>query len=167
MSKHLFERLEQGYSGQKKTVSINCILDFCNKPASKYKGVGSQLCEHHQSLLREYGGPARMDRPWTFQKKRYCEKCGHNPWEHSMVKQIDDELIRDRIAYGMLLVDHITAQRDGGEHHSGNTQTLCFDCNHIKTTLAVDNMPKALYNDPNAVDKIKKKLKPYFKKLFD
>jgi hypothetical protein len=166
MSKHLFERLVQGYKGEKQSVSIKCKLEFCDNPATKYKGRGENLCEQHQAMLREYGGPARIDRPWTFQKKRYCEKCGHNPWDHPMVKSIDDELIRDRIAYGMLLVDHITAQRDGGQHHAENTQTLCFDCNHVKTTLAGDSLPKALYSDPAAVNKIKKKLSPYFQKLF-
>jgi hypothetical protein len=167
MSKHFFERLKLGYAGKKQSVSIKCKLPYCDNPASLFKGVGSQLCEHHQSLMREYGGPGRTDRPWSFHKKQHCECCGHNPWDHPMVQKIDDELVRDRVAWGMLIVDHIKTQRDGGGHSDNNVQTLCLDCNQIKTTLAGDSMPKALYNDPKAVDKIKKKLKPFYKKLFD
>jgi hypothetical protein len=166
MSRHFFERLEQGYKGTKKTVSITCNLPYCNEPASKYKGVGSQLCEHHQGLLREYGGPGRMDRPWTFHKKKSCEFCGHDPWEHPLVKQIDNELVRDRVAWGMLIVDHIKTQRDGGCDTEKNVQTLCLDCNQVKSTLAADTMPKALYSDPKTFDKIKRKLRPIYKKLF-
>ena len=104
MRRYCFERHELGYAGIKKTVSTKCTLPYCDEQSSKYKGAGSRLCEHHQSLLREYGGPARMDRPWTFNKKKTCEICGHNPWQHPKVKLIEDDLIRDRVAWGMLFV---------------------------------------------------------------
>ena len=166
MSKHFFTRLVQGYAGEKQSCSINCKLPYCNNVASKYKGVGSHLCEEHQLLLRDYGGPGRVDRPWTFHKKRYCECCNHNPWEHNMVKKIDNELIRDRVAWGMLIVDHIETQRDGGNDTAENVQTLCLDCNQIKTTLACDSMPKALYRDEADYYAIKEQLRPYYDKLF-
>ena len=166
MSKHFFERLEQGYVGVKKSISCKCRLEWCNSPVSKYHGVGSLLCEEHQLLMREYGGPGRTDRPWTFNKKRTCECCGHDPWEHPMVKRIEDELVRDRVAWGMLIVDHIHTQRDGGSDAPENCQTLCLDCNQIKTTLAGDSMPKALYNNDAEYNSILDRLRPHYKKLF-
>jgi len=117
-------------------------------------------------MLREYGGPARTDRPWTFNKKRTCECCGHNPWKHPMVKKIDDDLIRDRVAWGMLIVDHIHTQRDGGNNRPENCQTLCLDCNQIKSTLACDTMPKKLYKNESDYTNIVNQLRPYYKKLF-
>lgn len=166
MSRYFFQRFEQGYAGVKKTVSTKCSLPYCNETSSKYKGAGSRLCEHHQSLLREYGGPGRMDRPYTMHKKKVCECCGHDPWQHPMVKQIDDELVRDRVAWGMLIVDHIHTQRDGGCDSEENVQTLCLDCNQIKTTLACDSMPKALYNDEKEYYSIIERLHPHYEKLF-
>jgi 5-methylcytosine-specific restriction endonuclease McrA len=166
MSIHFTQRLKQGYSGTKTRINIKCRLSFCDEHASKYKGKGSYLCEHHQSLLREYGGPARTDRPWTFHKKKICESCGHDPWEHPMVKKISDELIRDRVAWGMLIVDHIHTQRDGGEHIKDNVQTLCLDCNLIKSTLAGDMVPKKLYKNEKQYNKVLQTLKPHYEKVF-
>lgn len=166
MSRFLFERLTPGYLGKKKTTGIKCSLSYCNLEATKYKGAGERLCEHHQSLLREYGGPARMDRPWTFHKKRTCDCCGHDPWQHPKVQKIDNDLIRDRVAWGMLIVDHIETQRDGGSHQEGNVQTLCLDCNMIKSMLAGDMTPRNLYKDESQYKKVLRKLKPYYKKVF-
>mgnify|MGYP003951230721 FL=1 len=179
MSKYFFERLEQGYAGEKdlKIYFTNgdvhdkarkkCSVSYCNNVETKYKGVGSTLCETHQARLREYGGPARMDRPWTFNKKRCCDLCGHDPWKHPKVKLIDDELIRDRVAWGMLFVDHIETQRDGGSHCDQNTQTLCLDCNMIKSTLAGDMVPKKLYKDENEYHSVLERLEPHFNKVFN
>ena len=104
---------------------------------------------------------------WTFNKKKYCELCGHNPWEHPKVKLIDDELIKDRVAWGMLFVDHIETQRDGGSHCDQNTQTLCLDCNMIKSTLAGDMVPKKLYKDKKEYYKVLERLKPHYNKVFN
>lgn len=174
MSKFFFERLNLGYAGIKgektqryyEDAHITCSLEYCNNTKTKYKGIGSHLCEHHQSLLREYGGPGRYDRPWTMHKKRHCDFCGETPWDHPKVKQIEDELIRDRVAWGMLIVDHIHTQRDGGNHGPDNVQTLCLDCNQIKSTLACDTMPKALYANEEDYNTIKQQLKPHLDKLF-
>lgn len=167
MSQYFFNRLSQGYAGEKQSVSAKCKLPWCNSHASKYKGAGSSLCEEHQLLLREYGGPARIDRPWTFNKRKSCDFCGYNPWQHSKVKQIDNELIKDRVAYGMLIVDHIKPQKYKGGDHPENCQTLCLDCNQIKTTLAGDSMPKDLYKDAEVYENIKTQLKPWLDKLFN
>lgn len=166
MSKYFFTRHKQGYAGVKKSVSTVCTLPYCDRPSSVYKGAGSRLCEQHQSLLREYGGPARQDRPWTFNKKRSCELCGHDPWKHPKVQLIDSELIRDRVAWGMLFVDHIETQRDGGSHCDANTQTLCLDCNMIKSTLAGDMVPKKLYKNVKEYHSVLRRLRPHYQKVF-
>ena len=166
MSKFFFERLHQGYAGEKYSTSIKCSLPWCKEWATFNKGVGERYCDHHQGLLREYGGPARTDRPWTFNKKSCCDYCGKDPWQHPKVKQISDELIRDRVAWGMLIVDHIIPQKYEGGDAPENCQTLCLDCNQIKTTLACDSMPRALYNDKSEYESVKQKLKPWLEKLF-
>jgi hypothetical protein len=166
MSKHFFNRHTQGYKGKKQTISGTCTLPWCCNLKTKFKGIGSNLCEQHQLLMREYGGPARLDRHWTFNKKSICEFCGKDPWQHPKVLQISDELIRDRVAWGMLIVDHIETQRDGGRDGPDNCQTLCLDCNQIKTTLACDSMPRALYNCEKEYQSIKERLAPYLYKLF-
>jgi 5-methylcytosine-specific restriction endonuclease McrA len=166
MSRHFFERLEPGYAGEKYSTYVKCKLPWCNEWSSFYKGVGQNYCENHQKMLREYGGPARTDRPWTFNKKRACDFCEKNPWEHPKVKEIGDDLIRDRVAWGMLIVDHIHTQRDGGSDHPNNCQTLCLDCNQIKSTLACDTMPRSLYNTEEEYESVKDRLKPWLDKLF-
>ena len=107
MSKYFFERLEQGYAGRKQKTSGCCKLPWCDKPRSMYKGVGSTLCEEHQAKMREYGGPGRMDRKWTFNKKECCEMCGFDPNEQELVKKISNPLVKRRTALSLLIVDHI------------------------------------------------------------
>ena len=166
MSKYFFDRLEVGYKGEKTVSTGVCNLSYCTNPRTTYKGIGERLCEKHQRLMREYGGPGRTDRPYTFNKSKTCDCCGLNPWEHDMVKQIDDELILDRTAWGMLIVDHIHTQRDGGSDAPENCQTLCKNCNDIKSTLAGDLIPKKLYKNPKDHEYIMSKLKPHYLKLF-
>ena len=70
MSKYFFERLVQKDLPKKKNkTSCKCLLPWCNEPVSSYRGPGSRFCETHQGLMREYGGPARTDRQYTFNKK--------------------------------------------------------------------------------------------------
>lgn len=166
MSKYFFERLALGYAGTKQTSATKCNLLFCNHDRTFFKGEGESYCLEHQSLLRDYGGPARHDRPWTFNKKRCCDFCGFNPWEQSLVTKITDPLIQDRVAWGMLIVDHKTPQRDGGSDAPENCQTLCSICNQVKTTLAGDSMPKERYKDVNDFYAMVAKLKPHYDNLF-
>ena len=173
MSKYFTQRLSVGYAGKKSDLLIadekelTCDLAGCDNPRTHYHGRGKNLCEYHQSRMREYGGPGRLDRPYTFHKKSCCEVCGHNPWEHPMVKMITDELIRDRVANGMLIVDHKNPQKNGIDHSAENTQTLCLDCNLIKTTLSGDFIPDAHYADKSKIQDLKAKLKPIYEKIFD
>ena len=166
MSKYFFERLEQGYAGIKskgnesKLKSTRCNLPWCNNPRTKYKGVGSTLCEEHQGKMREYGGPGRMDRKWTFNKKEYCEMCGMKPEEHAMVKKISNPLVKRRTALSLLIVDHINTQRDGGCDSPENVQTLCVTCNFVKTMLSGDTVPRKLYKTEEEYQKVQDLLKP-------
>lgn len=166
MSKYFFERLEVGYAGRKQKSNGCCKLDWCNKPRSQYKGVGSQLCEEHQSMMREYGGPARMDRKWTFNKKKCCEMCGMDPQEHALVKKIDNPLVKDRTALSLLIVDHIHTQRDGGTDAPDNCQTLCITCNYVKTMLSGDTVPRALYKNEEDYQAVHDLLEPIAEKVF-
>ena len=166
MSRFFFERMTQGQQGVKQSVSGKCMLKFCDSPRSKYKGPGSRLCEFHQGRIREYGGPGRTDRPWTFNKKDYCEICGMNPWEHPLVKQIQNPLVKDRTAQSLLIVDHIHTQRDGGCDSDENTQTLCQTCNEVKTVLAGDRVPQALYSEEQKYREVHDLLDPIYDTVF-
>lgn len=173
MSKYFTERLTVGYAGKKSDLlileeqNLTCDIPGCGSSRTHYHGRGRNLCGHHQSRMREYGGPGRLDRPYTFHKKTCCEVCGHNPWEHPMVKLIEDELVRDRVANGMLIVDHKNPQKNGVDHTEENTQTLCLDCNLIKTTLSCDFMPDSHFADKTKIESLKEKLRPVYEKIFD
>jgi hypothetical protein len=166
MSKYFFERLVLDAQPKKLKVSVDCLLPWCNDRASVHKGPGSRLCKTHQALMREYGGPARIDRQYTFNKNTTCDFCGFDPWQHPIVMKINNQLVQDRVAWGMLIVDHIVPQKYGGGDHPTNCQTLCLDCNQIKTTLACDSMPKALYKNPDDYYAVKAALKEYHDACF-
>lgn len=168
MSKHFFTKLEQGYLGQypKQDRGI-CNIPGCENKKTRLRGPGSRnYCEYHQGLMREYGGFARSDRPWTFHKKTHCEKCGHNPLDNPLVGQIRNELLRNRVRWSLLIVDHKIARKDGGKDTEENTQTLCLSCNYVKTMLAGDSIPDALYNNKEEIEEIKKFLEPEYQKIF-
>lgn len=166
MSKYFFEKLELGYCGTKKHSSGTCKLEWCDNPRSIYKGVGSRLCEQHQSMMREYGGPARMDRKYTFNKKSHCEVCGYNPFENPVINKIKNKLVRVRVAYTQLIVDHINPQKYGGSDAPENCQTLCKNCNDIKTMLSGDSAPRSLYNSEEDYQKVHALLRPIAKEVF-
>lgn len=167
MSQYFINRLIQGYAGEKKKVSTFCLLPWCNNSSSKYKGVGTQCCEQHQSLMREYGGPARIDRKYTFNKQKECSMCGYNPWEHNpLIQMISDDLIRDRTAWGQLIVDHIVPKKYEGTDHPDNCQTLCGNCNQVKTTLSFDSMPKSLYKSKEDYETAKSKIQEQYELVF-
>lgn len=168
MSKYFFEKLKQGYAGKKTKTSGCCNLTWCNKPRSQYKGVGSQLCEEHQNMMREYGGPARMDRKYTFNKKSCCEWCEYDPFKNPKIKQVlsINELVGCRTAWTQLIVDHIVPQKYGGSDAPDNCQTLCKNCNDIKTILSGDTAPRALYKNEEDYQAVHNLLKPIAEKVF-
>ena len=169
MSKYFFERLKQGYAGRKLNVKKNssacCKLPWCDKPRTMYKGVGGTLCEEHQVKMREYGGPARMDRKWSFNKKECCEMCNFDPNKQELVKKISNPLVQRRTALSLLIVDHIKTQRDGGDDSPENVQTLCITCNFIKTMLSGDSIPKKLYKNFKEYQRVLDLLKPIAKEV--
>lgn len=159
MSKFLSVKNQLGYKGEKKNGGKgSCNLIWCNNPRTKYKGEGHSLCEEHQAKMREYGGTGRLDRPWTFNKKHTCERCGYDPMTHHDVKSIKDELVKFRFAMRLLVVDHITPQRDGGTDAPDNVQTLCLHCNEMKTAFYGDTTPRALYKDIAEFEEVQAKL---------
>lgn len=174
MSKYFSTRLTQGYAGTRSTATLakyqrehkTCALPWCTRHKSKYLGHGKSLCEQHQAMLREYGGPARLDRHWTFNKHSSCDCCGFDPWQQAHIQKISDPLIRDRVAWGMLIVDHIHTQQAGGSDHPANCQTLCLICNQLKTALSADTMPACRYNDCSQLEEIRAKLRPFYTAIF-
>lgn len=120
-----------------------CTAPNCNNILTSYKGPGSQrLCREHQLTLREYGGLARMDRPWTFSRKWTCDWCGYNPKEDSFFDNppipFESELHKIQVQRTTLVGDHIERNIDGGSHCENNVQTLCQNCNAKKTSLYKD-----------------------------
>jgi hypothetical protein len=133
-----------GYKGKKKKVpTASCKLIGCNNPLTEYKGKGScSLCEEHQKILRDYGGFARTDRPYSFWKKSRCEgkNCLHNPMQNVRVRDYAEPK-RSVYAMTLLHVDHITPpknKKDKGKmyaecNHPSNLQTLCSECHTVKS----------------------------------
>ena len=112
--------------------NIICKLNGCEDHLTLFRGPGSNsLCRTHQLLLREYGGFARLDRPWTFWKKDYCVLCNFIPALTEPLVSIESEHKRNILARMVLHVDHI----DGNSYnnHVSNLQTLCSVCHTVKT----------------------------------
>jgi hypothetical protein len=129
---------------------IKCELDGCDNPLTHYQGPGSQsLCREHQLRLRDYGGPARRDRPWTFWKKDHCEDCGHTPHkDNNKIRELKEPTSKI-LGMMMLHVDHIKAggkdkrnKEAKGVNHPKNLVTLCQECHMLKTYLSGDHIKK-------------------------
>ena len=124
-----------------------CELDGCDNPLTHYKGPGSlSLCREHQIRQRQYGGPARRDRPWSFWKKDHCEDCGHVPHRDNPKIAELKEPARTILGMMMLHVDHKKAGRGAkrtgelGVNHPNNLVTLCQECHMLKTYLKGDHV---------------------------
>ena len=64
-----------------------CAVPGCTEHITQMQGPGSSvLCRNHQLYMREYGGMGRIDRPWTFHRKKHCLECGFSPFEDSKNK---------------------------------------------------------------------------------
>ncbi len=134
-----------------------CMVDGCDKPLTSYSGPAStKLCREHQLLLREYGGNARVDRPYTFWKKDHCQECGHVPMRDNP-KIAELEKPYDRILGMMMLdVDHIDKPNDpklkyklikNGVNHPNNLITLCKECHQLKTYTKGDHWVKGFHDN--------------------
>lgn len=117
-----------------------CVLDGCNQHLTHFQGPGSmQLCREHQLRLRDYGGPGRLDRPYTFWKKDSCESCGRTPsQDNPKIAQLKEPM-RTVVGRMMLQVDHKTVRKHGSNHPK-NLVTLCAECHQLKTYKNSDHI---------------------------
>ena len=135
-----------------KRLNSTCTLPGCTEHLTLYKGPGSRLlCRTHQLRLREYGGPGRLDRKWSFWKKDYCEECGHNPKHNTQLAHLDEPL-RSTLANMMLHVDHVNAAgkdkySNADVNHRDNLRTLCMECHMIKTLLDGDHWKQGFHSN--------------------
>lgn len=128
--------------------SKKCVLDGCNQPLTHYQGPGSmQLCREHQLRLRSYGGPGRLDRPYTFWKKDSCESCGRTPSQDNPKIAQMKEPMRTVVGRMMLQVDHKQVGKrnkysleNNGVNHPKNLVTLCAECHQLKTYKNSDHI---------------------------
>ena len=93
-------------------------------------------------MQREYGGPGRIDRIYTFHKEDACQSCGYDPrkdpWFDNPPLPWENEEHKLRAMRAMLVVDHIIRQADGGTDIRENTQTFCQNCNTKKSINSKD-----------------------------
>lgn len=120
-----------------------CCVDGCGTPISQMTGPGSDvLCRDHQLKQREYGGMGRYDRPHTFHRDWVCDECGYNALEDPRLADVEDEIVKRRIARVLMHGDHQERQADGGDDSAGNIRSLCFVC-HAKKTIINEDYRKA------------------------
>jgi hypothetical protein len=89
-------------------------------------------------MQREYGGMGRIDRPHTFHRKWVCSGCGYNALEDPRLADIEDEMIKRRVARVLMHGDHHQRQADGGTNSKENVRSLCYVCHAKKTILNED-----------------------------
>ena len=132
-------------------LNTQCTLPGCENHLTLYKGPGTRLlCREHQLRMREYGGPGRLDRKWSFWKKDYCEECGHDPRNNVQLAHLDEPL-RNTLANMMLHVDHVNAigkdkYSNTDANHRDNLRTLCMECHMIKTLVDGDHWKEGFHS---------------------
>lgn len=142
-------------------IGKTCIVPGCNEHLTQMQGPGSGvLCRTHQLKQREYGGMGRIDRLWTFHRKKHCQQCGFNPFEdtankHFSLSETNPDLW-NRLCRNKLIGDHIIRKADGGNDTEENIQTLCLNCNSDKTIFNEDwrkaDKKVLLDEDNNVID---------------
>lgn len=126
---------------------VTCCIDGCNELLTMFKGPNdSRLCRKHQIQQREYGGPGRIDRPWTFHREGgVCSHCGKN-----VIAEVDNKYpglkesnpaLFSRLWRNRIIADHIVRKADGGDDSEENIQSLCLECEADKTILGEDWRP--------------------------
>jgi len=115
------------------------VCKVCGQPVSQFEGPGSDvLCREHQIAQRDYGGMGRIDRPHTFHRAWVCDECGYNALEDPRLADIEDEMIKRRVARVLMHGDHQQRQADGGDDSKANVRSLCFVCHAKKTIINED-----------------------------
>lgn len=118
-----------------------CNAPGCTHPRTMYKGIGEDYCRTHQLALKENGGMARVDRPYTFHKHYCCEWCGFDPKTDSRFDRLTDPKKKASAQSGSLICDHIVARAKAEKlgwteeqiNSKENIQTLCQICEKIKS----------------------------------
>jgi hypothetical protein len=123
-----------------KDLGKTCCIPGCGQPLTHMDGPGSDsLCREHQLYQREYGGMGRLDRLHTFHRTWCCSECGYNALEDPRLADIEDEMIKRRVARVLMHGDHHGERRaDGGDDSAQNVRSLCFVCHAKKTVLNED-----------------------------
>jgi hypothetical protein len=129
----------KGLSQLKKEQGKICSVPGCNNTLTHMQGPGSGvLCRDHQVEQREYGGLGRYDRPHTFHRKWFCDDCGTNVLEDPRLADVEDEMIKRRIARILMHGDHQQRHADGGDDTKENVRSRCYVCHAKKTVLHED-----------------------------
>lgn len=118
-----------------------CVAPGCEYPLTTRVGPGDKsCCREHQLSLREYGGPARLDRPHTFARRSdyVCTECGWAVLEDERLAVINNEMVRIQVARTITHGDHIIRQADGGDDSPENVRSVCVVCHAIKTMVNED-----------------------------
>ena len=121
----------------------------CGLPKEKWKRRTEYTC-CSKKCTEEYYSSFMVITSWTdlrmkiLQRDNYtCQKCGKRP----MLKYFDT----DKDSYpddSQLIADHIIPIALGGEQwDSENIQTLCIECNKIKTKQDASDIAKARKRD--------------------
>lgn len=119
--------------------NLTCQIPGCTELLTHMKGPGEDtLCREHQLKQREYGGMGRIDRPHSFHRKWHCVECGYNALEDPRLSDVEDEVIKHRIARILMHGDHQQRQADGGDDTAENVRSLCYVCHAKKTVINED-----------------------------
>jgi hypothetical protein len=121
---------------------IVCQAPGCGENLTIYEGAGSDsYCNTHQLRMKEHGGMARPDRPYTFHKSWCCAWCNYDPREDKRFDRMTDEVKKLSAQSATLICDHIITRQKGkllgwtDEKIDApeNIQTLCQICEKIKS----------------------------------
>jgi hypothetical protein len=120
-----------------------CTIPDCGRPLTTMRGKGSsKYCIEHQLYGTSYGGAGVDGRPHTYQREWVCVCCGKDVQE--TLRKIRPNLEKDdpakfnQISRGLVVGDHIIRKSDGGDDSKENIQSLCLDCDRIKTYESED-----------------------------
>lgn len=128
----------------------SCAVPFCDAMRTLWDGPGKELCDEHRAMLKEYGGLAVLDKPYSFQREHRCHCCGmdvrimaeqrylllypEQDW-HAVPEERKNEMYRT-----LMDVDH----KDGNHenNHPDNLWSLCKFCHGVKTAMEQNAVPR-------------------------
>jgi 5-methylcytosine-specific restriction endonuclease McrA len=120
-----------------------CKIPGCGNDITVFTGVCSDsLCDFHLSKDQSRGGMGRLNKPHTYHREFICDICGVDFREHDSIRDIQDEELKNRLLRAIMVGDHIKRRVDGGDDSKENIQSLCRNCDSIKTILHEDYRSK-------------------------